>query len=91
MARWLDGAPVKTRSPNLKKTAPRRPRIGGGEKFPFNRRSLGAKGSLDWRRAKLTVAKFAGIEIRWAARREEEDEVVRRGERMEIYRATGYL
>jgi hypothetical protein len=40
---------------------------------------------------KLTVAKIAGVEIRRAARREEEDEVVRRGERMNFYRAAGYL
>jgi hypothetical protein len=30
---------------------------------------------LDWRCAELTVARFAGVEIRRAARREEEDDV----------------
>jgi hypothetical protein len=44
---------------------------------------------LGWRRAKLAVAKFAGVEIRRAARREEEDEVMRSGERMKGYRGRG--
>ena len=43
------------------------------------------------RRAKFTVTKFAGVKILLAARREEEDDVVRGGERMNFYRAAGYL
>jgi hypothetical protein len=95
-ARTVNGAVARRSSgedgvAGLEENRPARPRIGGGGKFPFNRRNLGASGVLVWRRVKLTVVKIAGIEIRRAARREEEDEVVRRGERMNFYRAAGYL
>jgi hypothetical protein len=43
------------------------------------------------RHSKFTGAKFAGIKIWRAAQREEEDDVVRGGERMNFYRAAGYL
>jgi hypothetical protein len=46
---------------------------------------------LDWRRAEFTVTKFAGVKIRRAARREEEDEVGKEVKEWKSYRAWGYL
>ena len=69
----------------------RRPRNGGGGKIPIKHADLRSREALEWRREKFPVREFAGVEIRRAARREEEDEVVRCGERMKNYRAAGYL
>jgi hypothetical protein len=69
----------------------RRPRNGGGGKIPIKHAELRLRETLEWWRERFPVREFAGVEIRRVARREEEDEVVRCGERMKNYRAAGYL
>ncbi|KAK1558091.1 hypothetical protein QYE76_007525 [Lolium multiflorum] len=62
MARWLDGAPAKMRSPNLKRTGPTGPRIGG-EKFCLNQGSW--RQVLDWRGRSSLENKSAADIITW--------------------------
>ena len=54
--------------------------------FPINRADLGLRATLERRRTKLPAGKFAGDEIRLAARLEVEDEVAGAVKRMRSYR-----
>jgi hypothetical protein len=67
MAWWFLVAPVKLRSPDLTRAAPRRPRISGGEDFSINRVRLRSNGTLEWQRKKLPAEELAGDGIQVAA------------------------
>jgi hypothetical protein len=91
MARWLDGAPAKMRSPNLKEIV-LRDHESAAERNSRSTAGILARGEPWFGGARSSPwQKLAGVEIWRAAWREEEDEVVRRGERMRFYRAAGYL
>jgi hypothetical protein len=68
-----------------------RPPIGGGDDFPIKRANLGSRGTLERRWSKLSARRFAGVQIWWAALREEEEEVKDAVKEWESYRAWGYL